>query len=236
MNKQKGFSAVILLLSLVLIVAVGFTGYYVWNTQKNKDNSKEVAPASATKQDTKQDTPPALETVYKSTCLKYEPLCLKYPENWQVQLTSSDTPNNASNYPNDNLKITSGNGSVFEIQTGIDGIGGGCDDASYTDSSRIKVLSSEKSTIANNLFVTKVKFGQDYAYANGGEEKIWLISQSPLTPTVNPNDLLHCTAAFNAYKTLEGLKYTIKIEASNISSNDESSLFKIFNSLKIGEN
>jgi hypothetical protein len=234
MNKQNGFSAVILLLVLLLLVAVGFTGYYVWNTQNNKNKDvAEVAPATTTKQETNQETPPAAETVYKSTCLKYEPLCLKYPESWQAQLTSSDSPNNASNYPNDNLKITSSKGSVFEIQTGIDGIGGGCDDTSYTDSSRIKVLSSEKSTIANNLFVAKVKFGQDYAYANGGEEKIWLISQSPLTPTVNPNDLLHCTAAFNAYKTLESLKYTIKIEASNISSDDEIELFKMFQSIKI---
>ena len=57
MNKQKGFSAVILLLSLLLIVAVGFTGYYVWNSQDNKkENKAEVAQDTDTKQETNQST------------------------------------------------------------------------------------------------------------------------------------------------------------------------------------
>ncbi|MDQ5958793.1 MAG: hypothetical protein QG562_612, partial [Patescibacteria group bacterium] len=33
----KGFSAVIVLLILILIAVIGFTGYYVWNTQKSKN-------------------------------------------------------------------------------------------------------------------------------------------------------------------------------------------------------
>jgi hypothetical protein len=37
MNKQKGFSAVIILLALVVIVAVGFAGYYVWNKNKTEE-------------------------------------------------------------------------------------------------------------------------------------------------------------------------------------------------------
>jgi hypothetical protein len=60
MNKQKGFSAVILLLVLLLLVAVGFTGYYVWNTQNNKNKDvAEVAPATETKQQTPITTTPA---------------------------------------------------------------------------------------------------------------------------------------------------------------------------------
>ena len=71
MNKQKGFSAVILLLSLVLIVAVGFTGYYVWNTQNNKeDNKAEVAPATTTKQETKQDAPSPVKEEQKYLVIK----------------------------------------------------------------------------------------------------------------------------------------------------------------------
>jgi cytoskeletal protein RodZ len=37
MKNQKGFSVVIVLLALILVVAIGFTGYYVWNTQQNKN-------------------------------------------------------------------------------------------------------------------------------------------------------------------------------------------------------
>lgn len=63
MKNQKGFSAVIVLLGLLLVVAVGFTGYFVWNTQNSKkDTAAEVAPATATKPETKQETPaPAKE-------------------------------------------------------------------------------------------------------------------------------------------------------------------------------
>ena len=63
MVNQKGFSAVIVLLGLLLVVAVGFTGYFVWNTQNSKkDTAAEVAPATATKPETKQETPaPAKE-------------------------------------------------------------------------------------------------------------------------------------------------------------------------------
>ena len=34
---QKGFSAIIVLLILILIAVIGFTGYYVWDTQKSKN-------------------------------------------------------------------------------------------------------------------------------------------------------------------------------------------------------
>jgi hypothetical protein len=42
MKKQNGFSAVIVLLSILVVTAIGFTGYYVWNTQQesNKQDSQ----------------------------------------------------------------------------------------------------------------------------------------------------------------------------------------------------
>ncbi len=43
---QRGFSPIAILLALILVVLVGFTGYYVYNSQK-KDDNKAVTPAPA---------------------------------------------------------------------------------------------------------------------------------------------------------------------------------------------
>lgn len=233
MAKQSGFSAVIVLLSILVVTAIGFTGYYVWNTQQGKKNDTKNDSSAST---TVDQQPAAKTVVYKNICLKNEPLCLDYPEDWKAQLSSSDVANDASSYPNDNLKITSANGAVLEIQTGIDGIGGGCEDETYPDSARTKVIRSEKSTITDNLYVTKVKFGENIAYAKSGEEKIWLISQNEVVTSVNVNDLLNCAANFNVYQTLPGMNNTMRIEATNLNNADEDALFNMFQSIKIGQN
>ena len=49
MKNQKGFSVVVLLLSILVVTAVGFTAYYVWNTQTNKKEEKaEVVSSTET--------------------------------------------------------------------------------------------------------------------------------------------------------------------------------------------
>ncbi len=71
MNKQRGFSTVVLLLGLLLIVAVGFTGYYVWNSQNNKKEDKaEVAPATTTKQEAKKIEPSPVKEEQKYLVIK----------------------------------------------------------------------------------------------------------------------------------------------------------------------
>ena len=75
MKNQKGFSAVVLLLSLILVVAIGFTGYFVWNTQQNKETKSSVAGNETTNNDETGEL--------KEICLTQEPLCLKYPSNME---------------------------------------------------------------------------------------------------------------------------------------------------------
>lgn len=53
MKGQKGFSAVVLLLGILVVTAVGFTAYYVWNTQNNKkEESVVVEPTAEVKSET----------------------------------------------------------------------------------------------------------------------------------------------------------------------------------------
>jgi len=56
MTKQKGFSAVIVLLSILVVTAVGFTGYYVWNSQQDKkaDQQPEATITQPKSTDSKQ--------------------------------------------------------------------------------------------------------------------------------------------------------------------------------------
>ena len=58
MNKQKGFSAVIVLLIILVLGAVGFAGYYVYKQQgKNTTNNSTNVPTAQTEQ--KQPETPA---------------------------------------------------------------------------------------------------------------------------------------------------------------------------------
>jgi prepilin-type N-terminal cleavage/methylation domain-containing protein len=56
-HKQSGFTVIEVLLVLILIAIVGFAGYYVWHSQKDTDNAKNVANKSS--QTTSNATKPA---------------------------------------------------------------------------------------------------------------------------------------------------------------------------------
>jgi len=64
MTKQKGFSAVIVLLSILVVTAVGFTGYYVWNSQQDKkaDQQPEATITQPKSTDSKQTSSEAKNT------------------------------------------------------------------------------------------------------------------------------------------------------------------------------
>ena len=47
MKGQKGFSVVVLLLSILVVTAVGFTAYYVWNKKKKKKEESVVVEPTA---------------------------------------------------------------------------------------------------------------------------------------------------------------------------------------------
>lgn len=67
MKNKKGFSAVIVLLSILVVSVIGFAGYYVWNTQQDK-KEKEVATVAGaqeqapTAKEESQSTPVAQDT------------------------------------------------------------------------------------------------------------------------------------------------------------------------------
>jgi Tfp pilus assembly protein PilX len=68
MKKQNGFSAVIVLLSILVVTAIGFTGYYVWNTQQDKkEDTSTTQPAVAGAEETTATTEQTAEQAPQDT-------------------------------------------------------------------------------------------------------------------------------------------------------------------------
>ena len=55
-KNNKGFTVVETLLALILVAIVAFTGYYIYNSQKNKDNETESVSQSETQKTTPKNS------------------------------------------------------------------------------------------------------------------------------------------------------------------------------------
>ena len=151
MKNQKGFGIVPVLLVLILISIVSFTGYFVWNrqTEKNKEETSQVAG----QQDAKSVNQKNSQAKIKSHCLQTQPICFDYPESWSFKSQIQESPLTGTQ---DSVKVVSQNGTSIEIVTGIDGLGGVCDKdepgAFYS-----KVLRVEKNNNILEAYVVKLQ-------------------------------------------------------------------------------
>ena len=90
MKNQKGFSAVIVLLSILVVSVIGFAGYYVWNTQQDK-KEKEVATVAGA-----QEQAPAVKEESQPTPTAQD--AQKYLEikEWGVKIPLTEIISDAS--------------------------------------------------------------------------------------------------------------------------------------------
>jgi hypothetical protein len=121
---NMGFSAVEALLILVVIGILGFTGWFVYHSQKlaTKDYSSQSSiQTSSTKKSTEPSDPYAGWKTYTSS---FEKLTFKYPADWR-----SVTPEVPSTDPSaDSFELKSpSNALSISWDSEIDGIGGACD-------------------------------------------------------------------------------------------------------------
>ena len=133
MAKQSGFAVIELLLSLVVLSIIGFTGYYVWHAQKNTDKTLDqtVNPQLATKKSEKvqQITFSRLPLALKEVAVKQAPDCYNQAG---VPLTEDGSTDTAANvyYIDDRAAIFGScnavsifayqKGSWFHVTTGQD--------------------------------------------------------------------------------------------------------------------
>jgi hypothetical protein len=116
-KNQAGLTHLVILLIIVLLAAVGFAGYYVWNQQKNK-NPGSAEPAELTLEEAQENEVKDIYEGWKEYCSPEEKACFKYPADWTYAVTDADTTT---------LTFKSPAGSEFKWVAAIGGLGGGCD-------------------------------------------------------------------------------------------------------------
>ncbi len=127
MKSEKGFGVVEVLIVLVIIVAIGVGSWYVWQS-----NNTEVL-----------NSPPALQTSdkykdWKSFTFTYEKFSIKYPASFT--LTDKSYVGEVATPGADAIRLTKPNGFTLNISTGIDGIGGACEECHVVYSQDITFL------------------------------------------------------------------------------------------------
>lgn len=123
-NNEKGFSALEALLVILVVVLIGGAGWYVW--QSRADNNAPTNDTGSTNAYPTENTPKTDPYEgWETYTLKYERFSFKYPKSYAIDDESS-TANPDVKPGHDRLKLTKDNGFVIFIETGLDGIGGGC--------------------------------------------------------------------------------------------------------------
>lgn len=219
---QKGFSAVIVLLILLLLVAVGFTGYFVWNTQSKNIQDIPIIEKTSSNDSTKNSS-------LVESCLTAEPICIKYPSELKAKITNYPA-GEGSPYDSQKLEIQTEKGSVFLIKTGVEGLGGVCEEPAGNENT-IKIVKSEQSKIDKSLYVSLLADSNNNS--NNYNNKIWLISTSQQNPTIQPGMKLGCSNYYDMLHKLNGFQHMTRIEANTVDSSENDLMFEIFQSIKI---
>ena len=119
MNKisknQKGFTAVEVLLTILILVVIGAVGYMVYHNEHKPKVTNVSTTKSATSTLTKTITATATPSPYagwNTYTLPKEKLTFRYPTTWTVE------NNNFTNSNNEGIQFTSKTDSSFEILIG----------------------------------------------------------------------------------------------------------------------
>jgi len=125
-NSDSGFSVVEVLLILVIVGILGFTGWYVYHAKQisNKNYSANSSIVPAYKKKTSTDTPASIDPYsgWKQYCSDAGSACFKYPTTWSASPSESEDPNISG------LTLTSpGKTTLVTFNPVIGGLGGACE-------------------------------------------------------------------------------------------------------------
>lgn len=112
LNKNnKGFGAVGLILSIVIVILLGVIGWSVYKNNHSKNIIPTVSTTAQSQKSTSSKPSVSIYSSWQSYTLKYEKLTFKYPANWTVSDTSSSGI--------DNVTLTASDGFNFNIEDGV---------------------------------------------------------------------------------------------------------------------
>jgi len=138
-NNQKGFSAVEVILVLIIVALIGVVGWLV-----HKNNNTSATTKARPNVSTPTNTAPVSDTYSgrKQYCSAHEKSCFKYPSSWSLTDNCSGGSDVCSDM--DNVTVTSPNKSSIDFTSAITGRGGDC--AGAPDSNITSVTALPKAT------------------------------------------------------------------------------------------
>jgi prepilin-type N-terminal cleavage/methylation domain-containing protein len=118
-NSSSGFSIIEVLLVLVVVGILGFTGWYVYHARQTSDKDYTVA--------TQSTVPASPYASWKTGSLQFERVSYQYPSNWAITNTShaSNLTEGCVTPGYDNVTLTSPSGHQIQLRTGVSCIGDG---------------------------------------------------------------------------------------------------------------
>lgn len=220
MNKhQNGFGLVGILLVVLVVGVLGFVGWRIYDAAVQKpqaavSNTSANSPAPAAKADPYKG--------WKTYTLKYEKFSFKYPDTFTLADTSTTDPDKYIEPGMDNIRLTKPNGLELRIDTGLDGIGGACEDCRVLSTQQIRFLGqtaslnyvdNDKSGTISGITVTKKNddwfgaglLGKNIKFASDGK----VLPMGIYVHYIVNGELVHKDLA--ALKASEDIKDTLMI-------------------------
>ncbi len=136
-QKKPGRKALQIFAIIALLVLVA-GGVYAWQNNRVAKLENQVADLKKNDTPTAKQTPADPYAGWKTYTTKYEKLTFKYPASFAL----SDTSTKASyeGLDSDRITLTGSDNFLFVMQTGLWGVGGGCENCTIAKSESIKVL------------------------------------------------------------------------------------------------
>ncbi len=131
-NNEKGFSAVEVILVLVVIIAIGVVGWLVYKDVHKANKATTASTASNTGTKTPKATPKTTTAAsYKSYMDTAAKASFQYPSTWTIASIRGNCDELNGCAPSTDqtsaVDVTSPDGSMKLVWSGISGIGGYCD-------------------------------------------------------------------------------------------------------------
>lgn len=129
-KQRRGDASIIIIIILLMVIIGGVVWYALAGSNTKTADSSPDAVVSA-----KPTATPDPQAGWKTSTLKYEKFSYKYPADWTVTDTSTTGVD-----AQDRIAIKSPDGFVINIQTGVGGVGGNCEDCKTFETTNETIL------------------------------------------------------------------------------------------------
>ncbi len=224
-SKQNGFGIVPIIVIVAVLCAAGLI---VWRILSPDAKTPVQIVVGDTQSQSQQPVATDLYQGWKTYTLQYEKFSFRYPDSLTLADTSATDPDKYIEPGMDHIKLTKSDGFELSIQTGVDGIGGACEDCRVISTRPIQFLGqpasfnyvdNDKTGTVSGITVTKKSddwfgvglLGRNVKFTNSGK----VLPMGIYIHYVEKGDLVHKDLATlkvskdisDALKILESASY-----------------------------